>query len=38
MTDKPLYTVLWPRDKTCVAWMPWNWHHNRRPQGRRTRP
>lgn len=27
-----VYTIYWPSHRTCVAWMPWNWHHNRRPK------
>lgn len=31
---KPLYTIFWPGQRTCTAWMPWNWHFNRRPRRR----
>jgi hypothetical protein len=32
-----IYQAWKPGEKRCVAWMPWNWHHNRRPRGRYNR-
>lgn len=29
-----IYTIYKGGGRTCVAWMPWNWHHNRRPKKR----
>jgi len=35
---QPLYTIYWPPAPTCRIWMPWTWHHHRRPRGRYNRP